>query len=605
MGAFDSYIVNLDPNTTYYVRAYAVNMSNTGYGSEQIFETLSLIPPILSTENITNITYNSANSGGEIIDSGGTSIVNKGVCWNIFGSPTTADACTNDGAGLDSFISNLTGLAKGTAYYVRAYAENSQGVGYGNQKSFNTNLTLATVITSDINNITGISADSGGEVTDDGGDSNVVRGVCWNITGNPTTADNCTENGTGQGLFVSNIADLAPGVTYYVRAYATNSEGTNYGEQKEFDTNITPPIVITADTIGINPYSAAGGGQVISDGGAPPVKQRGVCWNLFGTPSIDDECTSDGTGIGVFDSNITDLYPGTVYYIRAYAINEYGATDQDSVGYGEVKTFSTEFPDIPTVTTAGVANVMGVSAESGGEVTDDGGDPNTLRGVCWKTAADPALPEYGVHDHSSDGTGIGVFSSNITDLTPGTAYYVRAYAHNITGTGYGTLHSFVTPTGPCQGIASGGDPGDTALSCSVRADACNPGEVAVFKMSNTTNAHAEMRNQDIYNYYVCCNGNDLDADCEGQYDAVLKLSSQTNAHVEKNSQVNYEHPVCLSTTHGSDTPVPSTIVCDYVSDCSNLGPLYTCLASISGDTNAHIGDCNAYTTKVCCANVCP
>ena len=608
MGLFDSYIVNLNPNTFYYVRAYATtSMDDTGYGQEQTFQTNSLSFPVLSTENITNITYNSADSGGEIIDYGGASIVNKGVCWNVFGSPTTADTCTNNGTGSNSFISNLTGLAKGAAYYVRAYAENSQGVGYGNQKSFNTNLTLPTVITADINNITGTSADSGGEVTDHGGDSNVLRGVCWNITGSPSTADNCTEDGTGQGLFISNMTNLAPGITYYVRAYAANSEGTSYGEQKDFMTNITVPIVITADTIGIDPYSAAGGGEVISDGGAPPVKNRGVCWNLYGTPTIDDECTSNGTGTGAFDSNIINLYPGTVYYVRAYAINESGATDEDSVGYGEVKTFSTEFPDIPTVTTAGVTNVMGISADSGGEVTDDGGDPNTLRGVCWKTAADGTAPKYGIHDHSSDGTGMGIFSSNIIGLAPGTAYYVRAYAHNITGTGYGTLYSFVTPTGPCQGIEPGGNPGNTALSCSVRSSNCLAGETTVLKMSATANAHVELPGQVVYDYYVCCNGNDLDTACEENYDTVLKLSSQTNAHVEKNTQVNYAYPACLSTTHGSDTPSPSTIVCDYIdaSDCSGLGPLYTCLASISGDTNAHIGDCNTYTTKVCCANVCP
>jgi hypothetical protein len=94
----------------------------------------------------------------------------------------------------------------------------------------------------------------------------------------------------------------------------------------------------------------------------------------------------------------------------------------------------------PTVTTGAASDITAVSAVSGGEVTSDGGPPVTARGVCWSTAHDPTTSD----SSTSDGTGTGSFSSSLTDLAPGTLYYVRAYATNTEGTGYGSEVSFTT-----------------------------------------------------------------------------------------------------------------------------------------------------------------
>lgn len=141
-------------------------------------------------------------------------------------------------------------------------------------------------------------------------------------------------------------------------------------------------------------------------------------------------------------------------------------------------------------------------------------------------------------------------------------------------------------------------PPPPVLSCSITSGSC--ANTTVLKISATTNAHAELPDQDNYTYYVCCSGNTLGISCSGNYDTFLKLSGLTNAHVEKKTQSNYANFACLSMTNGD-----STITCDYATDCSSLGELYTCLASISGETNAHIGDCNAYPAKVCCAIALP
>jgi uncharacterized protein (TIGR02145 family) len=88
-----------------------------------------------------------------------------------------------------------------------------------------------------ITSITSISASSGGYITSDGGAEVTARGVCWGLNANPTTSDTKTYDGNGTGLFKSSITGLTQGTTYYVRAYATNSVGTEYGSQVSFSTN--------------------------------------------------------------------------------------------------------------------------------------------------------------------------------------------------------------------------------------------------------------------------------------------------------------------------------------------------------------------------------
>jgi len=96
--------------------------------------------------------------------------------------------------------------------------------------------TLPVVTTSDITEITQSTAFSGGEITSDGEDEITARGVCWSTSENPTIDDKKTLDGTGVGSFVSTIGDLEIKTEYYVRAYATNSIGTAYGETKSFTT---------------------------------------------------------------------------------------------------------------------------------------------------------------------------------------------------------------------------------------------------------------------------------------------------------------------------------------------------------------------------------
>ncbi|GAI09215.1 unnamed protein product, partial [marine sediment metagenome] len=114
---------------------------------------------------------------------------------------------------------------------------------------------IPTVTTTSVSSITHNSALSGGNVTDDGGASVIVRGVCWSTSQNPTTVDSHTTNGSGTGAFISSITGLSPNTTYYVRAYATNSVGTSYGTQFSFATLDPCNSVATVNDIDGNTYN--------------------------------------------------------------------------------------------------------------------------------------------------------------------------------------------------------------------------------------------------------------------------------------------------------------------------------------------------------------
>jgi hypothetical protein len=112
------------------------------------------------------------------------------------------------------------------------------------------------------------------------------------------------------------------------------------------------------------------------------------------------------------------------------------------------QVYYSEPPTVPTVTTTAPSNITSTTADSGGNVTGDGGDHVTARGVCWSTSHDPTTS----NSHTTDGTGTGAFTSDITGLNPGTAYHVRAYATNSVGTSYGSDIPFTT-TNPVQPTA--------------------------------------------------------------------------------------------------------------------------------------------------------
>jgi hypothetical protein len=150
--------------------------------------------------------------------------------------------------------------------------------------------------------------------------------------------------------------------------------------------------------------------------------------------------------------------------------------------------------------------------------------------------------------------------------------------------------------------SSPGAAASSTLTCSVKAS-CTGDEVAVFRMSGSfppANAHAGTAGGSTYGNVVCCGGvAGLSPSCSGTFDTVLWLSALDNAHAAEASQTGYATQVCLS--------APSDVMdCYYETDSPppTCDAGYTCLATISGTTNAHVADCdgsNDYVTRVCCS----
>lgn len=292
--------------------------------------------PELSTVQVTEISATTAVSGGKITSDGNVDIIVRGVCWSTKKSPTIDGTRTTDGYGIGEFVSSITQLTPGTLYHVRAYATNSVGTAYGNDITFTTSqMTLPVLTTVTVTGITQTSAISGGNISSDGGSQVIERGICWSTASNPDITDSKTSNGTGTGTFSANLTGLTGNTVYHVRAYATNSEGTSYGDDISFSTSPVIPAVTTTDPEPTSTTTGKSGGNITSDGGSA-VTERGVCWSTSANPTIINNRTSDGTGTGSFDSNITGLAVNTLYHVRAYATNDVGTA------YGTDKTFTTD-----------------------------------------------------------------------------------------------------------------------------------------------------------------------------------------------------------------------------------------------------------------------
>ena len=355
-GTFNCNLTNLQPNTKYYVRAYAVNSKGTAYGNEVTFTTSkTVVLPTVTTSTITQITETSAVAGGNVTSDGNANVTERGVCISTVSNPTTSNTKITAGSGTGTFNCNLTNLQPNTKYYVRAYAVNSKGTAYGDEVSFTTALpiSLATVTTASITNITETTATAGGTVTSDGNAAVTERGVCISTVSNPTTSNTKISAGLGTGAFTCNLTGLQANTTYYVRAYAINSKGTAYGTQVTFTTNkqIVLPTVTTSTVTQITATSAVAGGTVTSDGNAS-VTERGVVYSTNPNPvitNLNNTIRPCGSGTGEFTYTITGLQSGMKYYIRAYAKNDVGTA------YGEEMSFTTKVQATPEYVDLGLS----------------------------------------------------------------------------------------------------------------------------------------------------------------------------------------------------------------------------------------------------------
>ena len=199
------------------------------------------VTAIIVTGEVSEITPSSARASGAVVTDGNPVITERGFVYGTTSNPTIDASKVSAGSGKGVFSAVLTTLTPGTTYHVRAYATNTAGIAYGENRTFTTGTTLPALTTTAPTSVSAVSVTSGGNITSDGGTAITSRGICWNTTGTPTLADNKTSDGTGAGNFSSTLTGLNSNTKIFIRAYATNSIGTTYGNQIEVSTLKTIP----------------------------------------------------------------------------------------------------------------------------------------------------------------------------------------------------------------------------------------------------------------------------------------------------------------------------------------------------------------------------
>lgn len=338
--------------------------------------------PVVQTGTVTDIGSTQSTISGEVLSDGNNEVIERGFLFadsplNPSGSKFPA------GAGSGIFSKEFKNLQSGRTYYYQAYATNTVGTAFGEELTFMTDSEIPSISTSPPAIIMATSVLAGGNVTNDGGSTVTARGLVWNTSTNPTVDHNKTTNGTGLGQFESEITNLTPNTTYYVRAYASNSNGTSYGNEIVV-TTLTGVVgfgALTVDEITENTARLTG---VITDIAGTQVIEKGFVWSDEQNPTVQtNKMTVSGGMLNSYSVVISDLKPGVKYFAKAYAINDLG------VFYSTEKEFNTLAPSF-------------------GEMEDiDGNTYKTVRiGEQWWMAENLRVTKY------ADGTAIPYASSS-------------------------------------------------------------------------------------------------------------------------------------------------------------------------------------------------
>lgn len=316
--------------TTYHARAYGINGSTTIYGDDMTITTPAALPVLA---NITVPTLTATTDKGvtcstdiDITDDGGpdatADIKKRGVVYSTTANPTINSSKTEEGTGAGAFTSLLENLEGNKTYYLRAYATNTIGTGYSNEVSFTTPKTYATCTTVAPTAINKTTATFHGTINSNGGATITESGFCYGLTADPTIADTKVVVTAVSNTLTSDITGLTANTTYHVRAFVTNSVGTNYGADMSFTTlaNITKFWVVG----GYNGWDNSDAALYIISTATDPESQGYINFTSTGAIKLTTDHSwdnphtfgDDGTATGKLTNPGSDItVPAIGYYL--------------------------------------------------------------------------------------------------------------------------------------------------------------------------------------------------------------------------------------------------------------------------------------------------
>lgn len=287
----------------------------------------------------------------------GPPLYSRGICLSNHGTPDLSDSVYVNDLTFTSRINThiINNLTPATQYFVRAFATNVYGTFYGNEINFTTLNGIPYVETYATQEITASTALFRGSIDYDGGEPFSSWGFYWSTNPSPTINDSVYifpySSVFNRVVSLSkSITGLSPNTTYYLRAFGTNSTDTLWGNEVEFTTLDGIVTLITNNAESITFTSAISGGNILNNGGSP-VTSKGICWSINPLPTINDSILIVGNQANSFSGNISNLNPNTEYYIRAFAINNFG------IYYGNQVAFSTAFRVCPDTIIDGDGNI--------------------------------------------------------------------------------------------------------------------------------------------------------------------------------------------------------------------------------------------------------
>lgn len=421
-------LTSLQPDTRYYVRAYARNHTKVGYGKKVVFKTLTVVGPTFLEVEVGEVTDVSAKVQSKVTLGSGE-IKRMGFCYSTTGVPSITNGKSVDVTELkDGALSTtLEGLTPGASYQVCAFIENSSGPFYSKPVALAMSDDPVPIVSEvTFSNVGKTSFDVSAEVL------SKVKIVKQVFLYGLTNSLKLGGTGVSEKIMSGNsaqIANLKPNTTYYVCAYASNEAGKEaYGKVGEIKTAaaglpIISGLYITKDGLQVKVEAS-----VSSEPGAP-ITECGICYSASNAvPTVNDSKVNASLSGSKISGQIqgADLKPSTTYYIRIYAISASGTA------YSEVKTVSFGLPVVTalTVTRDGFQATVKASVSSESSIIECG--------ICYSTTnSTPTVNDTKVSATQSYGS----ITGQITDLKPSSIYYIRVYATSSAGTGYSEVKS--------------------------------------------------------------------------------------------------------------------------------------------------------------------